>query len=177
MIILIGPSASGKTEIAKILLQKYYKKKVVTHTTRPIRPSEIQDIDYHFVSNKEFNELIKNKAFVETTLYNNFLYGTSFDELEDNKVLIVDPNGLQAFQALNNRRFITFHIEASETTRLNRMLTRGQDLIFAKQRIAFDQVSFEKINPSSTHFVINNESISIEEATDQIIKLYKKTLP
>lgn len=177
MIILIGPSASGKTEIAKILLQKYRIQKVVTHTTRPIRPTEIQDIDYHFVSNKVFNELIKNKAFVETTLYNDFFYGTSFDELDDHKVLIVDPNGLQAFQDLNNPRFITFFIEASETTRLNRMLTRGQDLTFAKQRIAFDQISFKKINSSSTDFVINNESISIEEATEQIIQLYKKTLP
>jgi len=176
MIILIGPSASGKTEIAKILLKKYHIQKVITHTTRPIRPTEIQDVDYHFVDEATFNNLQQHNAFVETTSYNQFLYGTSFKELGEDKVLIVDPNGLYAFQALKNPRFMTFFIEASEITRINRMLTRGQDLAFAKQRIAFDQSSFKEITSSSTHFVINNERITIEEATDQIIQLYKKTL-
>jgi guanylate kinase len=176
MIILIGPSASGKTEIAKILFDKYHIKKVITHTTRPIRSTEIQDVDYHFMDTNTFFRLKKSDAFIETTTYNHFDYGTSFAELADDKVLIVDPNGLRAFQALHHPRFITFFIEASETTRINRMLTRGQDLAFAKQRITFDQSSFKDITSSSTHFVINNETITIEEATDQIIQLYKKTL-
>jgi guanylate kinase len=176
MIILIGPSASGKTEIAKILFQKYNIQKVITHTTRPIRPTELQDVDYHFVDEQTFKHLENTHYFVETTLYNGYDYGTSFKELGDHKVLIVDPNGLKAFQTLNNPRFITFYIEASETTRLNRMLTRGQNLTFAKQRIAFDQLSFKDMTTSSTHYVVNNESMTIEEATDQIIKLYNASL-
>ena len=34
MLILVGPSASGKTEIANILINDYHMKKVVTYTTR-----------------------------------------------------------------------------------------------------------------------------------------------
>ena len=52
MIILIGPSASGKTEIAQILEKKYNLKKVITHTTREKRINEKDNIDYYFV-NKE----------------------------------------------------------------------------------------------------------------------------
>ena len=47
MIILVGQSASGKTSIAKDLIERYGFKKFVTHTTRKPRIGEIQDIDYH----------------------------------------------------------------------------------------------------------------------------------
>jgi guanylate kinase len=176
MIILTGPSASGKTEIAKILFQKYGIRKVITHTTRPIRPTEIKDVDYYFVDEPSFLSLKKSQAFAETTLYNRNHYGTSFKELGDDKVLIVDPNGLKAFVALNNPRFITFYIDANETTRINRMLMRGQDLDFAKQRIAFDRLSFADNQVPGCRFRINNETVTIEEAADQIIDLYKKSL-
>jgi guanylate kinase len=41
MLILVGPSASGKTEIANILISNYKMKNVVTYTTRPIRINEV----------------------------------------------------------------------------------------------------------------------------------------
>ena len=50
MIILIGPSASGKTEIAQILEKNYNLKKVITHTTREKRINEKENVDYYFVS-------------------------------------------------------------------------------------------------------------------------------
>ena len=49
MIILIGASASGKTEI-KILERK--DKKCITTTTRPKRVNEIAGADYYFVTKK-----------------------------------------------------------------------------------------------------------------------------
>jgi guanylate kinase len=174
MIILTGPSASGKTEIAKILFLKYGIRKVITHTTRPIRPSETADVDYHFVTEETFQKLNTEHYFVETTLYNTFHYGTSYTELGDNKVLIVDPNGLKAFIALNNPRFVTFYIDASETTRINRMIIRGQDFDFAKQRIAFDRQSFNPERLPTFNYVINNEVITIEAAADHIYSLYKQ---
>ena len=54
MLIIIGPSASGKTECAKILEKKYNLKKVITHTTRLPRINEINNIDYHFVNKETF---------------------------------------------------------------------------------------------------------------------------
>lgn len=172
MIILTGPSASGKTEIAKILFFKYGIKKVVTHTTRPIRPTETDGIDYHFVSDQEFSRMKIADAFIETTLYNGFQYGTSKAEVGDDKILIVDANGLKAFQSLSNPRFVTFFIETSEITRLNRMLIRGQDLDFAKKRLAFDQVNFAREKLQHIDYDIDNESVTIEDASDTIYRLY-----
>jgi guanylate kinase len=176
MIILTGPSASGKTEIAKILLQKYGIIKVITHTTRPIRPTEKPDVDYHFVSEDAFTRMANQQAFIETTIYNGFRYGTSKAEVGDQKVLIVDANGLKAFTALGNRRFVTFFIEANEITRLNRMIIRGQDLTFAKTRLAWDQANFNRKQLVNIDYDINNERVTIEDAADQIYQLYQQHL-
>lgn len=176
MIILTGPSASGKTELAKILFQKYNIRKVVTHTTRPIRHNEVDGVDYHFVSEKVFQTLKKQEAFVETTHYNQYYYGTSFKELGENKVVTVDPNGLIVFSNLKNPRYITFFITASEVTRINRILIRGQDLAFAKQRIEWDRQSFKPENLVPTDHTIDNETVTIEQAADTIYRLYQETL-
>ena len=57
MLILVGPSASGKTEIAKLLDVKYHLTKIVTHTTREKSINQNDDIDYHFVSKDTFLNL------------------------------------------------------------------------------------------------------------------------
>jgi guanylate kinase len=176
MIILTGPSASGKTEIAKILFYKYGIKKVVTHTTRQIRPTEVADVDYHFVSDEAFNALKIQNGFIETTSYNGFQYGTSKAEVGDQKILIVEANGLKAFKALANPRFVTFYIHADEITRLNRMIIRGQDLAFAKSRLAFDRINFHRETMPPIDYEIDNQTVTIEDASDKIYHLYQTHL-
>ena len=176
MIILTGPSASGKTEIAKILYQKYGIQKVITHTTRPMRPTEAKDVDYHFVDDATFLNMEAEQAFIETTIYNGFRYGTSKAEVGDQKVLIVDANGLQAFTQIGNSRFVTFFIQASEVTRLNRMIIRGQDLAFAKTRLQFDATNFNRSHIQKIDYDIDNERVTIEDASDQIYQLYQAHL-
>jgi guanylate kinase len=108
MIVLVGASASGKTEIAKKLVSSYGFSKVVTYTTRNKRPNEKIGVDYHFVSEKSFLDKKKKGFFLETTLYNGNYYGTSYDELGINKVLIVDPNGLKSYSDLHDKSIISF---------------------------------------------------------------------
>ena len=74
MIILIGPSASGKTEIAQILEKKYNLKKVITHTTREKRINEKENVDYYFVSKDTFLDMITQNKLVEYSFYNNNYY-------------------------------------------------------------------------------------------------------
>jgi guanylate kinase len=176
MIILIGASASGKTEVAKLLGSKYGIQKVVTHTTRHKRDGETDDVDYHFVSFEQFEELKNRGYFVETTFYNGNFYGTSHKEIGDDKVLIVDPNGLDAFQKLHNRRIVTFFMDASETTRLNRMLYRGDALNQAKRRIANDKIDFDPTRINTTDYFIDTERHNIEQIADIVYKTYSDHL-
>ena len=64
MIVLSGASASGKTEVAKMLSSKYGIVKVITTTTRDLRVGEVNGRDYFFVSKERFKEMIKEDCFV-----------------------------------------------------------------------------------------------------------------
>lgn len=172
MIILVGASASGKTEVAKLLARKYGISKAITHTTRAMRTNERNGVDYFFVSFDEFDKLKKENAFVETTTYNQNNYGTSKQQISDSKVLIVDPNGLKAFTSLNDPRIITFYLDASEEIRLERMLQRGDSKAQAKKRIENDKIDFAFENIGKTNFVIDTQHQTSEQVADEIYKKY-----
>lgn len=157
MIVLVGPSASGKTEAAKLLYSIYGIKKVITHTTRPMRIGEKDDVDYHFVSKEEFLKLKEKNYFIETTLYNGNYYGTSKSEVSDNKVLIVDPNGVKSILSLNDPRIIIFRLNADSTTRFNRMIIRGDSIENIEQRISKDKDVFSEDALSSKSINIDTE--------------------
>lgn len=176
MIILIGPSASGKTEIAKELNKCYNIKKVITHTTRSPRTNEINDVDYHFIDKETFLKLKEQNYFVETTLYNNNYYGTSKKEISDDKVLIVDQNGKNAFLKLNNKKIIIFYIEANESLREQRMISRGDSLENIKERLIKDKIYFNDKAKENVNYIILNENKSLKEVTDEIYDKYMKSL-
>lgn len=172
MIVLVGASASGKTEVAKLLAEKYNIKKMTTTTTRPMRINEINGRDYFFMSKEEFEQKRDDGFFVETTFYNNNYYGSNKDQIAKNVSIVVDPKGLTAYLNENNPIIKTFVLSASENTRFNRMLIRGDKLNDAKERIARDkeEFSFEKIKKA--HHFIQTDDLSIEEVADIIYKIY-----
>ena len=176
MILLVGASASGKTEIAKYLQSHYGIKKVVTHTTRAMRCGETQDVDYHFVTQDEFSHLKAKNAFVETTNYNGNEYGSSKAEVADDKVLIVDPTGLQAFIKLNNPRIITFFLDAKEETRRQRMAQRGDGKNAIESRIENDRKEFDLSRIGNPDFILSTDTKSVEELANEILNLYKQKL-
>jgi guanylate kinase len=53
--IVSAPSGAGKTSLVKALLDAQPQVRVsVSHTTRPMRPGEVDGVNYHFVSREEF---------------------------------------------------------------------------------------------------------------------------
>lgn len=176
MIVLVGPSASGKTEAAKLLYSIYGIKKVITHTTRPMRIGEKDDVDYHFVSKEEFLKLKEKNYFIETTLYNGNYYGTSKSEVSDNKVLIVDPNGVKSILSLNDPRIIIFRLNADSTTRFNRMIIRGDSIENIEQRISKDKDVFSEDALSFKSINIDTEKMTLLEIAKFIYETYQDKL-
>ncbi len=176
MIVLVGASASGKTEIAKYLREHFGIVKAVTHTSRTMRVNEVNDVDYHFVSKEQFLALKEKDAFVETTFYNGNYYGCSKAEISDEKDVIVDPNGLHAFLALHDPHVITFYLYASEATRRKRMAKRLDDPKDIDKRIENDRASFAEDKLSGIHFRIDTEGKEVAELGDLIHSLYLKAI-
>lgn len=176
MIVLTGPSASGKTEVAKLLFSQYGIKKVVTHTTRAKRITEVEDVDYHFVTKEEFLKLKAADEFVETTDYSNNFYGTSKSEIADDKAVIVDPNGVKAFMSLHDPRIIVFRLEASSTTRFNRMIMRGDELPTIQDRLTRDVLVFADSNFVNIKYTIDTENMTILDVAQLVYDTYMKEL-
>lgn len=172
MIVLSGASASGKTEVAKVLASKYGIVKVITTTTRPIRIHEADGIDYFFVTNKKFLKMIKEDKFVEYTEYNGNFYGSTKDQIQNDKCIVIDPIGLKAYSEIKDRNIVTFFLESSEDIRYKRMLQRGDFEENASRRIINDRSAFAKSNVCAVDFTIDSENFSVEEVADIVYKKY-----
>lgn len=172
MIILVGASASGKTATALELQKKYGLVKAVTTTTREMRTGETNGVDYFFISREEFLKRNKEGKFVENTLYNDNFYGCGIDQVSDNKIIVLDPNGLRAFKELNDDHIVTFYIECNKTTREARMRSRGDKEDKIKQRLENDVIDFDKKKIGKTDFVVATDNLTIEQVADEIYTKY-----
>ncbi|MGM9873335.1 MAG: AAA family ATPase [Bacilli bacterium] len=176
MIVLAGASASGKTEVAKLLAKKYNIIKAITTTTRKIRKGEVDGVDYFFVSVEKFLEKIKNGDFVEYTMFNNNYYGSTKDQISSNKVVVIDPAGLRSYISLKDDKIVTFFLETEENTRFERMLLRGDKIDDAKSRILHDREAFKKEQIAKVDFTVNSQTQNVEEVTDEIYQKYHEEL-
>ena len=134
MVILSSPSGVGKTTITKKIQQKYQSFKIsVSHTTRSPRSNEVDGVDYHFVSHKEFEKLIKEKKFYEyAKIFENY-YGTLKKNVDDsikiNDLLFdIDWQGTKQLSKFNNLKIIKIYLITSNKKELkNRLIKRNQN--------------------------------------------------
>ena len=176
MIILTGASASGKTVTALDLQKRYGLVKAVTTTTREKRVGETDGIEYFFLSKEEFLKRLADGHFVEHSLYNGNYYGCGIDQINDNKIVVLDPNGLHSFLKIKDKNIVSFLLIADEKTRKERMVGRGDKQENIDQRIKNDVNDFSLEKIGKVDFVINTENQTIEETSDQIYKLYLSKL-
>ena len=120
MLILVGASASGKTVTALDLQKRYGLIKAITTTTREKRVSETDGVEYFFISEDEFKTKLEKGGFVEHSLYNKNYYGCGIDQIDDNKIVVLDPNGLHSFMQLKDKNIVSFLLVADEKTRMER---------------------------------------------------------
>ncbi|XMB72847.1 hypothetical protein RJI07_02800 [Mycoplasmatota bacterium WC30] len=176
MLVLLGPSASGKTESAKIMINRYPISRVVTSTTRPKRISEVDGFDYHFFSFEKFKELQKENYFIETAEYNKNLYGTPRNELGENKFIILEPQGLKSLLEINPCKIIAIYLKTDESVRMSRMKERKDKQRDINRRIVSDRKDFELAKIDGLDLIIDTTNISISDLADLIYNKYQELL-
>jgi guanylate kinase len=144
MIVLSSPSGAGKTTLVKMLSEKDNYETSISHTTRQPRPNEVNDKDYYFVNENEFNRLIKNQEFLEyAKVFSNF-YGTTrtpvIDKLNKGKNVLFDIDWQGADQIKNKKldyKLITFFIlPPSKEVLFERLSNRDmKDKLIAEERM------------------------------------------
>ena len=77
LLIVASPSGAGKTSLCRRLMADHGGLELsISMTTRAIRPGEVADRDYHFVSDEEFQALIDADAFLEWANVHGARYGS-----------------------------------------------------------------------------------------------------
>jgi guanylate kinase len=77
LLIVASPSGAGKTSLCRRLMADHGNLELsISMTTRGIRPGEVADRDYHFVTPEAFQELIDQDAFLEWADVHGSRYGS-----------------------------------------------------------------------------------------------------
>ncbi len=135
MLSLSSPSGAGKTTIAKRLLASEQNVIVsVSATTRPPRPGEVDGVDYHFVDQGKFEQLIADGALLEYAKVFDHYYGTPRQPVEDalasgrDVLFDIDWQGTQQIRDQMNKDLVSVFILPPSIAELERRLrARAQD--------------------------------------------------
>lgn len=155
MIVLVGESGSGKSKTEKYIVGNYDYKKLISYTTRKPRSGEVDGVDYHFVTDEKFDELVSNDFFAEHASYNGWRYGTAKEDCTDNKIAVLTPHGLRQIKKIKNIDVTSFYIKVQRRDRLIKILRRGDDVDEACRRSLSDVGQFDGIE-DEVDYVINN---------------------
>ncbi len=144
-IVLCGKSGSGKTTVGKELERLGYKK-IVTYTTRPKRAGEVDGVDYHFVSEAEFQALADTGQFAETASYNASFGFCRYGSLKSDygiphSYIILNPIGLKAVKNQGPGAF-TVYLYADKETLVKRLKARGDTEVEITRRLKADDEDF-----------------------------------
>jgi len=170
ILIIVGASGSGKTTVAKMLEEKGVKR-LITTTTRPMRESEVDGVDYHFIKEEE----IPNKEFVERVVYNGYHYGLTKNEVDDklskhNQLLIVmDKNGARTMKSTYPNEVKIAQILVSKEDMMNRLSFRGESESFIESRIAHAELNKEFDPLTESDLII--EGMSPLELRDWLLSM------
>ncbi|MFA0810409.1 guanylate kinase [Microbulbifer epialgicus] len=130
-----APSGAGKTSLVKALVDSDNQVTVsISHTTRAMRPGEVNGVDYHFVERVEFLAMLEQNAFLEhAQVYGDNYYGTSKGSIEEilasgrDVILEIDWQGAAQVRRLLPDTVGIFILPPSQETLCQRLTGRGQD--------------------------------------------------
>jgi len=174
--VVSGPSGAGKSSMIKKALDIVDGFTFsVSYTTRAMRPGEVDGVDYHFITQEKFDEMVEQGEFLEYADVHGYYYGTGKtaikEQLKDgyNIVLDVDVQGaLNIKKELADDTVLVFIAPPSYEELRRRLEGRGteneKDL---KKRLEDAHWELTKI-PSFDYLIVNKE---LEESINQLISI------
>jgi guanylate kinase len=135
LFIITAASGAGKTSLVNELLSKDSQlRPSVSYTTRQPRPGEQNGVDYNFVSEQKFLEMLSAGDFLESADVHGAKYGTSQSFVNDglvnyDMILEIDWQGAAQVRKLYDAEKVTsiFILPPSVEALAERLLNRGQD--------------------------------------------------
>ena len=183
MLILSSPSGVGKTTLTKKIQQKYNSFKIsVSHTTRKPRSNEVDGIDYNFVSQRKFEELIKKGEFYEyAKIFENY-YGTLKNQVDNlikknDLIFDIDWQGTKQLSKFNNLEFIKIYLIAESKEELKKRLIKRNQNTKKEIEKRFNSFDHDIKHWNDYDYIIINKNLEVcFNQIEKIIENHKKLI-
>lgn len=163
--VISAPSGGGKNSLINILLQKEPR---LTHsissTTRQRRPSEIDGINYHFLTREEFEKRVAANQFIEYARVLENFYGTEISELDrifkagKYPILDIDVQGAQTLRG-KDLRMVSLFIVPPDMKELERRLRARGSETEAEIQSRLELARLEIMEKENFDYVIVNDDL------------------
>ena len=181
LIVISGPAAAGKTEIATRLLELFPTlQRVVTCTTRPMRLGEEDGVSYHFLSEDTFETASLNQEFLEQAEVHGKRYGTRHCDIDSTReqgpaLIILDPQGTETAARLFPDAYCIF-IQAPDEDIEDRLMKRCSGMSDFSRRMQDLKTELQYSNRRYYACVINNVNGELPRSMRQIIAMIGELL-
>ena len=176
LIVISGPSGAGKDTIVNEL--KKINKNIwvsISMTTRDVRPGDIPNESYFFVTKQEFEKRIKEEKFLEYAEYNGNYYGTPKDKILDklndgiDVILVIEIQGALKIKKIISDAIFIFILPPSLQELKRRLINRKTesiDKIISRFKTAYKEINeITKYN----YVVVNDDINKAVEKTNSIL--------
>lgn len=186
LVVISGPSGVGKTTIVHKVKDALNAVFSVSATTRPKSDSEVEGVDYFFISSEEFNRKVHNNEFLEhAEVFGCHRYGTLRDPvtktLASGNIMLLDIDVQGGIQVQNSmpESVRVFILPPSEQELLQRLEIRGRDDENSIQRRFLEakrEIKLARESGAYDYFVVNDElELAIAETIAIIERIQNNT--
>jgi guanylate kinase len=170
--VITGPSGVGKGTLIRALMERFPQLRLsISATTRQPRPGETQGVDYHFLTQDEFEKRLQNGEFLEHAEYAGNRYGTLRSELDraaDGLVLEIELQGARQVREALPEAVQVFIKPPSLDALRTRLIGRGaedEEQIARRLAVAEQELAAEH---EWKHVIVNDR---LEDAVDRLAGL------
>ena len=174
LVVLSGPSGAGKDAVLKRMKELGYPFHfVVTVTTRPKRPGEVDGVDYYFVSEEEFAQMLARGELLEHAVVYGQHKGIPKRQVREalasgkDVILRIDVQGAATIRKLVPEAVLIFLTASSEKELLRRLKRRKTETPEElERRIATVREEMKRL-PEFDYVVVNRDG-ALDEAVKTI---------
>lgn len=174
-IVLFGKTGSGKTSVAKAM-EKLGIKRLISYTTRPKRSGKKDGVEYHFVSEDQFFDMVDHGQIAEITSRSiggtDYYYGTAIENYgrSDPSVCVMDLNGIRTLRVMGIPHTAVL-LNVKNDYAMARCFQRGDSPDETTKRLKLERMTFASA-PTLADVVIdaNNPLPAVMQEIIEIVK-------